>query len=129
MKTVRIGILTLAALLVLGLTACGCWNGEADVVFVNCSDTPVGSVVLDSASSSQGGQNADGSPMGRGDFIGLTYEVSYPATVTVCAGLGGETPLASCTIEREPEGGRWYVTAEDGPDGMILTVGERWPLD
>lgn len=101
---------------------------RADVVFVNCSDTPVGSVGLDSPSSSQGGQNADGSPMGRGESIGLMYEVSYPAVVTVYADLDGEMPLASCVIEAEPKGDRWYVAARDRGNGLVLELSGQWPL-
>lgn len=130
-KCRKIRWMLLAALMLTLMSApSGCRvlaDEQADVVFVNCTDTPVGSVGLDSPSSSQGGQNADGSPMGRGESIGFVYEVSYPAVVTVYAGPGGETPLASCVIETEPEGGRWYVAARDSESGMVLEVGNCWP--
>lgn len=126
----------LAGLLLAALPGCtlarfwasGCWSGEADVVFVNCTDTPVGSVGLNSAISSGVGQNADGSLMSRGEFIGFE-DVDYPVTVTVYTGLGGKAPLASCVIEAEPEGDRWYVVGRDGPDGLTLEVATVWPLE
>ena len=129
-------IMGLAGLLLAALPGCtlarfwasGCGGGEADVVFVSCTDTPVGSVGLDQQNSAEVGQNADNSPMKRGESLGFEVD-GYPVTVTVYAGSGGKTPLTSCVIEAEPEGGRWYVVGRDGPDGLTLEVTGTWPLD
>ena len=39
-----------------------------------------------------------------------------------------EGELARLTIQKAPQAGeRWYVTARDGADGLILTSGAQWP--
>ena len=127
-------LLTMGAALALLLAGCGCFfnesGAEADLVFVNCSDAKIASVVLYGDTFEEGTQNADGSPISRGDSFG--FEVTgYPVTVTAYSGLNGQgAPLATYTIERAPaEGERWYVAARDTGDGVALEVSTQWPED
>lgn len=127
-------LLTMGAALALLLAGCGCFfnesGAEADLVFVNCSDARIASVVLHGEGFESGTQNADNSPISRGDSFG--FEVNgYPVTVTVYSGLNGQgAPLATCSIETAPaEGERWYVAARDMGGGVMLEVSTQWPED
>lgn len=98
------------------------------LIFVNASGSEIEQVGVTSAHSSGGGQNADGSPMVRGDSIPFDCE-SWPAEVTACRDLQGREVLASVTVPEEPRDdtaadgrGTWYVIAQDGPDGLVLTL-------
>ncbi len=104
--------------------------GESDLVFVNCSDAQIASVVLRGDTFEQGSQNADNSPLRRGESFGFEVD-GYPVTVTVHSGLTGQgAPLATCTVETAPaEGERWYVAARDSGGGILLEVGSQWPED
>lgn len=119
-----VGLILTGLVMAAVLAGCGCWNGEAEVVFVNCTDTPVAAVGIGSSV----GQYADNSPLGRGDWIGFD-EVEYPATVTAYRDAAGRFPLAECVLEAPPEGERWYVAAENGPEGLALTPVGQWPMD
>lgn len=103
----------------------GCGDIDADLVFVNQSDTPVGSVKLDCQSSTEVSQYADNSPIKRGESFGFEVE-SYPVTVTVYKQAGGRGVLASCVVEEAPEGDWWFVIARDGENGMELEISSQW---
>ena len=126
-------MLVIGAALALLLAGCGCFfnesGAEADLVFVNCSDAQISSVVLHGDHFEQGTQNADNSPISRGDSFGFEVE-GYPVTVVVCRDVDGGSPLVKCTIEKAPaEGERWYVAARDMGSGVMLEVSTQWPED
>lgn len=100
---------------------------QPEVVFVNDANTPVGSVSLTSARSTEVCLHADNSLLGRGESLGFQVD-SYPVTVTVYGDIDGRQKLASCIIEEKPEGERWYVVARDGENGTVLEVGGQWLL-
>ena len=117
----------LAAVCMLTLSGCRVLADErADMVFVNCSDTPVGSVGLTCETSAGITQNADNSFLTRGESCAFQVD-SYPVTVTVYGDIGGRRELASCTITEAPEDGRWYVAARDRGNGTVLEVSRQWP--
>ena len=122
--------LLFAALCGLGLSGCGCGDGgEADLVFVNDSDSIIVTVVVDSSDHASGTMNADSSPLKRGESFG--FEVGdYPATVLVydrAVGDVEEKELASIKIGEAPaEGDRWYIIARDGGNGLVLTADTHW---
>ena len=54
------------------LSACGCdRGGNADLVFVNDSNTTIAAVVVDFAGQTSGTQHADSSPLKRGESFGF----------------------------------------------------------
>lgn len=123
----------LAALCALALlSGCGS-NGEVidyELVFVNNSESTVVEVVVDFADRLSGARRADNCPLKRGESLGFEAG-EYPATVTVYDRLfeenSGQKELASITINSAPpEGERWYVTAQDGAGGLMLTADVRW---
>ncbi|MBD5133582.1 MAG: hypothetical protein HDT38_03775 [Clostridiales bacterium] len=126
-------LVLLAALLALAvLSGCGSGGEKIDynLVFVNDSDATIVEVVADFADRDSGVRNADSSPLKRGETFG--FEVGeYPVTVLVydtAVGRVEEGELARIVIsEAPPEGERWYVTARDGADGLILAADTRWP--
>ena len=125
-------MLVIGTALALLLAGCGCFFNEsgaqADLVFVNCSNAQIGSVVLRGEGFESGTQNADNSPISRGDSFG--FEVAgYPVTVTAYSGPNGQgAPLATCTVEDPPaEGERWYVAARDSGGDIALEIGTQWP--
>lgn len=132
-KTILVAAAVAAAALILcwlGLkwsSACG--RADADLVVVNQSYTPIGSVGLDFTNSTEVGQRADSSPLKRGES--LDFEVgSYPVTVTVYGGAYARNKLASCVIgEAPPEGEHWCVFARDGESGVVLEVGTRQQME
>ena len=105
---------------------------DYDLVFVNNSDATIVEVVTDSVGQSSGTRNADNSPLKRGETFGFEVE-GYPVTVLVydtAVGRVAEGELARIVIAKAPpEGERWYVTARDGADGLILAADTRWPED
>mgnify|MGYP006943512956 FL=1 len=113
------------------LSGCGRGNDiEADLVFVNDSDAVIVTVAVDSQDQNGGTQNADSSPLRRGESFGFETG-EYPVTVYVYDRpvydiVGGA--LAQLTIdEAPPEGERWYVTARDGAEGLTLAADTCWP--
>ena len=124
--------LALMAFVVLyALTGCGCDDGkDVDLVFVNDSDTVIMAVLADFADQTSGMQNADSSPLKRGETFGFEAG-EYPVTVAVYDKTNGNLsgpPLARLTIDRAPpEGERWYVVARDGGRGLALSAGIEWP--
>lgn len=103
---------------------------DSDVVFINGSDIPVGSVGIsfsheDGTRESGAGMNADGSPLGRGDRMYFDAD-GWPVELTVCADQQGTQPLASAILAEEPRGADqtqvWYVIAREGAAGMELTL-------
>jgi len=105
--------------------------GSSNLVFVNASNTPVGSVGIDfsrwdGSGEACAGMNADGSPLKRGDR--LYFDAGgWPVTVTVYRDLQGWEPLAQMVIEQAPpetlEECIWYVIAQDGPgESITLTL-------
>lgn len=121
----------LAALLLAVLPACGCDDGaDADLVFINDSDTTIVSVVTDFVDQSSGVQYADSSPLKRGETFGFEAGV-YPVTVLVydrAVENVKEGELARIVIGKAPpEGERWYITARDGADGLVLAADTCWP--
>lgn len=120
----------LALLLAVSLPCCGCGDMEADLVFVNGSDTAVTAVLADFADQGSVVQNADSSPLKRGESFGFEAG-EYPVTVIVydqpSEGFGQEK-LGQLTIEQAPpDGERWYVTVRDSETGLMLTADTRWP--
>lgn len=121
----------LAFMLLYGLSDCGCVNGEnADLVFVNGSDSAIVAVAVDFEDQNSEVRHADSSPLKKGETFG--FEVGdYPVTV-----MAYNRPfenieqkeLGSITIpEAPPEGERWYVTAKDSGTGLIFTVDTEMP--
>ena len=99
---------------------------QPEVVFVSDTDTPIGSVSLTSAQSTEVCLHADNSLLTRGESF--TFQVEeYPMTMTVYGDLEGKIPLAACIITEAPEGDRWYVVARDSENGMVLEAGNCWP--
>ena len=118
-------------LMVFSLSGCGCDDGRnTSLVFVNDSDAVIVTVVADFADRGSGMQNADNSPLKRGDFFGFETG-KYPVTVLVydrSVGRVEDHELARIVIDKTPpEGERWYVTARDGAGGLVLSVDTRWP--
>lgn len=94
-------------LLLCALTACGQSDGGAlgDVLVMNCTNAEVCSVRIDWDNETTVGQNADGTALGRYEY--LTFDLdAVPATVTACDIEGAA--LASCTITELTQG-RWGV--------------------
>lgn len=113
------------------LSSCGCDDGkDVDLVFVNDSDTVIVTVAADFQDRNEGTQNADSSPLRRGESFGFEMG-EYPVTVYVYDRPVHdvvEGALAQITINKAPpEGERWYVTARDGAGGLALSVDTRWP--
>lgn len=81
-------------------------NGDfGDVLVMNCTDATVSSVRVDWENETLVGQNADGTALGRYEY--LTFELdAVPATVTACGIEGAE--LASCMITEMTQG-RWGI--------------------
>ena len=110
----------------------GCGGADADLVFVSDTDTPIGSVGVDTEMgngmiNTEVGQYADNSLLKRGESFGFEVD-GYPVTVTAYGAAGGKVRLASCVVEQAPvDGERWYVVARDGENGMVLEVGSQWP--
>ena len=114
-----------------GLSGCGQENGaEADLMFVNDSDTVIVEVVVDFQDQGGGTRNADSSPLRRGESFGFEAG-EYPVTVYVYDTVFesfAQKELARLTIdEAPPEGERWYVTARDGAGGLALAADTQWP--
>ena len=114
------------------LSSCGS-AGEVidyDLVFVNDSDFTVVTVVAQFEDRVSGVQNADSSPLKKGETFGFEAG-AYPVTVAVYDKVvrdyeQGE--LGRVTIPKAPpEGERWYVTAHDDGSGLAFTVDISWP--
>ena len=123
-------ILTLL-LMASGLSGCGFdGGGNYGLVFVNDSDAVIITVVADFADRHSGAQNANSSPLKRGDSFGFEAG-EYPVTVLVydrAVGRVEDHELARIVIDTAPpEGERWYVTARDGAGGLKLTAEAWWP--
>lgn len=115
------------------LSGCGQENGaQADLVFINDSDTVIVEVVVDFRNRGGGCRNADSSPLRRGNSFGFEAG-EYPVTVWVYdAPFEGfkQKELARLTISKAPPAGkRWYVTARDGTDGLRFDVDTQWPKE
>ena len=126
--------LTLALIVLVTLySLSGCGSGgeviDYNLVFVNNSDAAIVEVVADFADRDSGMRNADSSPLKRGETFGFEAG-EYPVTVLVYdAVVGGikEGELARIVIpQAPPEGERWYVTAQDGTHGIVLTADTEW---
>lgn len=103
---------------------------DNNLVFVNGSDIPVGSVGIsfsheDGSHESGAGMNADGSPLRRGDRMYFDA-AGWPVKLTVYADQQGTQPLASAVVtDKRPDVGQarvWYVIAREGAAGMELTL-------
>lgn len=120
----------LALWLVTGLSACGCDEvGNVDLVFINDSGTPISHVETESEGRSGGVQNADSSPLKRGETFGFEVE-QYPLTLTAYGISGGkEVKLGRIVVTAAPPAGeRWYVTARDRQGtALSLAVSTDWP--
>ena len=118
-------------LFVLILSGCGCDDGRnTGLVFVNDSDATIVTVVADFSDQVSGAQNADNSPLKRGESLGFEAG-EYPVTVLVYDRAVGRVEgheMARIVInEAPPKGERWYVTARNGAGGLVLKVDTRWP--
>lgn len=119
-------VLVISACVLMLLPACGAGPEiDTDLVFVNDSDAVIVEVVVDFEDRSGGSRRADGDPLDRGDTLGFEAG-EYPVTVAVYDAVfegHGQEELASLTIpEAPPEGERWYVTAQDGAEGLTLVA-------
>ena len=100
---------------------------NADLMFLHDSDSPVGSVYIsyarwDGSGVTEGGTNADGSLLERGDTLSFDG-VIWPVTVTVCSDLQGSEVLTQLIVEDAPaEGWLWCVTLVDSADGPKLVL-------
>lgn len=130
----RILTLVLTVLLMAsGLSGCGCDDGRnVSLVFVNGSDSTIVTVVAEFADQTSGMQNADNSPLRRGESFGFEAG-GYPVTVLVYNRPVGPGPVAEKELARiaireaPPKGERWYVTARDGAGGLVLKADTHWP--
>lgn len=124
--------LFLAALYLAALSGCGSAGDviDYDLVFVNQSDAVIVTVAADFQDQNGGTQNADSSPLRRGESFGFEAG-EYPVTVYVYDRPVYdivEGALAQTTIrEAPPEGERWYVTARDGAEGLTLLTSTQLP--
>ena len=100
---------------------------NADLMFLNDSDTPVGSVYIsyarwDGSNVTEGGMNADGSLLDRGDTL-FFDGVSWPVIVTICSNLQGSEVLTQTIVEEAPAAGwLWRITLVDSAAGPKLVL-------
>ena len=125
MKRLLIPVLSLL-LMVSGLSGCGRdGGGNVGLVFVNDSDAAIAAVVANFGDHTEGSRNADRSLLKRGDSLSF-QSGEYPVTLVVYEiyeDLGRKDELARVTIQNAPpEGKRWYVTAQNGTDGLKLAA-------
>lgn len=116
-KIVIIAFVVMAAVLALWLLR-GLFGGSSaagGLVFVNRTDIPVGAVGLRWEDETQVGCNADGSLIGKGEYLSFEAE-RYPVTVTLFRDGEAREELLSCVIE-EPPMGRWYLFLEKNGAG------------
>jgi len=128
----KVSCLFLTALyMLIALSGCGCSGGEnADLVFLNDSDSTVVAVMADFSDQASVMQRAVSCPLKRGETFGFEAG-EYPLTVVVYdkpfEGVG-QKELGLLTIQHAPpEGERWYVTAWDGGSGILLAADTSWP--
>lgn len=125
----KVMCLLLAVCALAALSGCGGEAIDYDLVFVNHSDSTIVEVVADFADQLSGARRADSCPLKRGETFGFEA-AEYPVTMTVYDRLFedfGQRELASITIGEAPaEGERWYITARDGVNGLVLTADTRW---
>lgn len=121
--------LLLAVCVLADLSGCGGEVIDYDLVFVNHSDSTIVEVVADFTDQTSGTRRADSCPLERGETFGFEAG-EYPVTMTVYDRIFedfGQRELASITIGEAPaEGERWYITARDGMNGLVLTADTRW---
>lgn len=112
------------------LPSCCCGGEEADLVFVNDSNAVIVAVLADFTDQGSVVQNADSSPLKRGESFGFQAG-EYPATVMVydkaVENLNEMALTRFIVNSAPPEGERWYVTARDDGSGLTLSVGTQWP--
>lgn len=103
---------------------------NSGLIFVNNSDAAIVEVIADFTDQLSGTRNADNSPLKRGETFGFEAG-EYPVTVLVydkAVGRIEEGELARIVIPKAPaEGERWYVTAQDGAHGLVLTADTKRP--
>lgn len=118
----------IAFAILLPLCGCGCDNGrDVDLVFVNDSDTTIVAVVADFENQTSGAQNADSSPLKRGETFGFEAG-EFPVTLVVYKDVELREELGRVTVRQAPpEGERWYVTAWGGGNGLSFTVDIEMP--
>lgn len=128
----RLISLFLTVCVLTGLSGCGS-SGEIidyDLIFVNDSDATIVEVVADFVDRDSGARRADSCPLKRGETLGFEAG-EYPVTVLVYNTAVGEIKegeLARIVIPKAPpEGERWYITAQDGPRGIVLAADTEWP--
>lgn len=92
------------------------------LMFINQSSVPVHSVTMNDVVISNG-------LLEMGDDVTVEWDV-WPGTVTAC---DEEGELARLYLSEAPNQDLvrdcWYVIAQDGPEGLILTQSHVWPLD
>lgn len=132
-KVILIAAVAAAAVLAALWLVRGRLGGEVamgDVVFVNETHVSVYAVAFDWESHTTVGMNADGSAMGKDEYLAFDAR-EYPVTVTVYGDRMCEEPLASCVID-EPPAGRWYVMLERADGGalyLMCALGGSGPKD
>lgn len=119
--------LILTALMLTVLPSCGCGGKNADLVFVNDSDTAIAAVVTYFEDQTSGAQNANSSPLKRGETFGFEAG-EYPVTVVVYKDVELRQELGRVTVRQAPpDEGRWYVTARGSGNGLSFTVDTEMP--
>lgn len=123
-------------LIAFGLSSCGSGSSsgeDADIVFINDSDATISAVLAKFQDRSGGTQNADSSPLRRGESFGFEAG-EYPATIAVYetppepfSDIGPEALASTVISKAPPEGERWYVRVWDGKGGLAFTVTTQWP--
>ena len=120
-------VLMLTALMLTVLPSCGCGGENADLVFVNDSDSAIAAVVTYFEDQTSGAQNANSSPLKRGETFGFEAG-EYPVTVVVYKDVELRQELGRVTVRQAPpEEERWYVTAHDSGNGLSFTVDTEMP--
>ena len=98
------------------LAACGQREESGDILFVNCTDTPVHSVQIKWENETLVGQYANGTAIEKYNNISFDLD-SVPATVSACGEDGEE--LASCRLTERAQNG-WCLQLTDRSDGRFL---------
>ncbi len=119
MKRILCGMLLLSLFLA-GCAGSGEHQKSGDIVFTNQSRCPVSHVTVSCDGESQGGLNADGSPLRKGDELSFDM-VKVPSVVTVYGTEGKE--LASCVLSAYPES-QWKISLHCCEDGKMMLLAE-----
>ncbi len=122
-----IAVILIFVVIAIAMPKNGSGATDVDLIFLNDSDIPVGSVYIsyarwDGSDVTEGGMNADSSVLDRGEDLQFTG-IRWPVTVMVCSDLQGRETMARIVVEEAPaEGWLWCVTLIDSAAGPKLVV-------